>query len=231
MHAAEPPEDVPQPRAGALSSDWPASGEAHLVHSRVAGLLLAAGRGSRLGEPKALVRIGGQTLAERGVALLRDGGADPVVVVTGAASVSLPAVISVHNPDWPTGMGSSLRVGLATLPATCDAVVIALVDQPLIGPEAVRRLIAAFMAGAEVAVACYAGAPRNPVMIAKAHWAEAAATATGDAGARRFLRSHPELVTAVECGDTGWPDDLDTPDDLTRIAALMGGSAAVESQD
>ncbi|HEX9033479.1 MAG TPA: nucleotidyltransferase family protein [Streptosporangiaceae bacterium] len=197
----------------------------------MAGLLLAAGRGSRLGEPKALVRIGDQTLAERGVALLRNGGADPVVVVTGAASLSLPAVISVHNPDWPTGMGSSLRAGLATLPADSDAVVIALVDQPLIGPEAVRRLIDAFMAGAEVAVACYRGVPRNPVMIAKAHWAEAAATATGDAGARHFLRSHPELVTPVECGDTGRPDDLDTPDDLTRIAALIGGSVAVESQD
>jgi CTP:molybdopterin cytidylyltransferase MocA len=199
--------------------------------ARVAGLLLAAGQGSRLGRPKALVEIGGLSLAERGVRLLRDGGADPVVMVTGAAPVSLPGVITAHNPEWQTGMGSSLREGLQTLPADRDAVVIALVDQPLIGPEAVRRLIAAFLAGAEVAVACYQGRPRNPVLIGRAHWAEAAAAAQGDAGARRFLRARPELVTAVECGDVGRPDDLDTPEDLLRIAAVAGEDAALAGRD
>jgi len=197
----------------------------------VAGLLLAAGQGSRLGRPKALVEIGGLSLAERGVGLLRDGGTDPVVMVTGAARVSLPGVITAHNPDWQTGMGSSLREGLRALPADRDAVVIALVDQPLISPQAVRRLIAAFRAGAEVAVACYQGRPRNPVLIGRAHWADAAAAAQGDAGARTFVRARPELVTAVECGDVGRPDDLDTPEDLLRIAALVGGDAAVAGRD
>jgi CTP:molybdopterin cytidylyltransferase MocA len=177
------------------------------------------------------VEIAGLSLAERGVRLLRDGGADPVVMVTGAAPVSLPGVITTHNPDWETGMGSSLREGLQTLPADRDAVVIALVDQPLIGPEAVRRLIAAFLAGAEVAVACYQGRPRNPVLIGRAHWADAAAAAQGDAGARTFLRARPELVTAVECGDVGRPDDLDTPEDLVTIAALVGGDVAVAGRD
>jgi nicotine blue oxidoreductase len=203
----------------------------HLEHSRVAGLLLAAGRGSRLGQPKALVEIGGQTLAERGVALLRDGGADPVVMVTGAAPVSLPGVITAHNPDWRTGMGSSLREGLETLPAGREAVVIALVDQPLIRPEAVRRLIAAFLAGAEVAVACYEGQQRNPVLIARAHWAAAAAAARGDAGARAFLRARQDLITAVECGDVGRPDDLDTQDDLVRITGMLTGAGSPAAQD
>ena len=71
----------------------------------VAGVLLAAGSGSRLGQPKALVELAGSTLAERGVALLGDGGADPVIVVTGAVPVELPGVVTVHNPDWETGMG------------------------------------------------------------------------------------------------------------------------------
>jgi CTP:molybdopterin cytidylyltransferase MocA len=189
----------------------------------VAGLLLAAGAGSRLGQPKALVRTGGLTLAERGLAMLRGGGADPVIVVTGAAPVSLPGVITVHNPDWPDGMGSSLRTGLSSLPAGLDAVVIALVDQPLIGAEAVRRLIGAYQAGAEVAVACYQGQPRNPVLLSRPYWAVAADSAHGDTGARAFLRSHPELVTAVECGDVGRPDDLDTREDLDRIASHLAG--------
>jgi nicotine blue oxidoreductase len=193
----------------------------------VAGLLLAAGQGSRLGQPKATVRLGGQTLAERGIGLLRAGGADPIVVVSGAVPISLPAVSIVHNPDWPSGMASSLRAGLASLPACSDAVVIALVDQPLIGAEAVRRLIAAFHAGAEVAVACYAGRPRNPVLIARAHWAQAAAAARGDIGARAFLRARGDVVTPVECGDTGRADDLDTPEDLRRLAILVTPAGAV----
>jgi CTP:molybdopterin cytidylyltransferase MocA len=196
------------------------------VQSRVAGILLAAGEGSRLGQPKALVEIGGELLAARGVALLGDGGAAPVIVVTGATAVDLTRVIIVHNPDWRSGMGSSLAAGLATVPDSCDAAVIALVDQPLVGPEAVRRLIDARLAGATVAVATYDGAPRNPVLLGRETWAEVTCLAVGDAGARPFLRAHPELVTKVECGDTGRPDDVDTRADLDRISGLVppGGS-------
>lgn len=183
----------------------------------VAGILLAAGDGSRLGQPKATVELAGSTLAERGVALLRAGGADPVIVVTGAVPVELPGVVSVHNPDWMSGMGSSLAAGLRALAGGAAAAVIALADQPLVGAAAVRRLIAAHASGATVAVAAYAGQPRNPVLIDRVHWPAVIETATGDAGARTFLRAHPDLVTLVECGDTGSPDDIDTPEDLARV--------------
>jgi CTP:molybdopterin cytidylyltransferase MocA len=191
------------------------------MEAHVAGILLAAGAGRRLGQPKALVDIGGQPLVTRGIALLRDGGASPVIVVTGATAVDLTGVITVHNPQWSTGMGSSLAAGLATAPDECAAVVVALVDQPLVGATAVRRLIAAFHAGATVAVAAYDGQPRNPVLLGREHWAEVTALAAGDAGARAFLQAHPELVTLVECGDTGRPDDIDTSEDLARITGLL----------
>lgn len=193
------------------------------MRSDVAGILLAAGEGSRLGRPKALVRIAGQSLADRGVSMLRAGGAAPVVLVTGAASAEPLGALIVHNPGWRSGMGSSLAAGLSALPDTAAAAVIALADQPLVGPEAVRRLIAAYRGGASVAVACYDGRPRNPVLIARAHWPEVIETSVGDTGARAFLRARPELVTPVECGDTGSPDDIDTPEDLARV------SRAVES--
>jgi CTP:molybdopterin cytidylyltransferase MocA len=192
------------------------------VSPRVAGVLLAAGDGSRLGQPKATVLVAGQSLAELGVALLRAGGTDPVIVVTGAAAVDLPGVTAVHNPRWREGMGSSFAAGLAAVPADCDAAVIALADQPLVGAASVRRLIAALAGGSGVAVAAYAGRPRNPVLLAREHWAAATDLAEGDVGARPFLRAHPELVTLVECGDTGLPDDIDTPADLDRIARLAG---------
>jgi nicotine blue oxidoreductase len=186
------------------------------IMTSVAGLLLAAGRGSRLGRPKALVEVDGRRLVDRAVATLRDGGCAPVVVVSGAAPLDLPGVLVAHNPDWATGMGSSLRTGLGALPADVGAVVVALVDQPGVGPEVVRRLVAAHAAGAEVAVAAYDGAPRNPVLLARAHWPAVSESATGDRGARAFLRTHPELVTPVECADIASADDIDTPADLAR---------------
>jgi CTP:molybdopterin cytidylyltransferase MocA len=190
--------------------------------SPIAGLLLAAGEGSRLGRPKALVSIGGRTLVERGVELLRDGGTEPVIVVTGAVDVSLPGVVTVHNPDWRTGMGSSLRTGLATLPNDAAAVVVALVDQPLIGAEAVSRLISAFRDEPGLIAAGYGGKRRNPVLIPRRYWDEVGAAAQADLGARGFLQAHGDLITIVECGDIGRPDDLDTDEDLKRISALIG---------
>jgi CTP:molybdopterin cytidylyltransferase MocA len=177
------------------------------------------------------VDIGGQPLADRGVALLRDGGTAPVIVVTGATAVNLPGVVTVHNPDWETGMGSSLAVGLAMVPDQCSAAIVALVDQPLVGALAVRRLIEAHRAGADVAVAAYGGRPRNPVLLGRPHWPEVIALATGDTGARGFLRARPELVTLIECGDTGRPDDIDTRGDLDRISGLLAERGPVTPQE
>jgi len=191
------------------------------VGNQVGGVLLAAGEGSRLGAPKALVELGGKRLVDWGVGLLRDGGTAPVVVVTGAVPVDIADVVIVPNPAWRAGMASSLAAGLRALPDNCEAAVIALVDQPLIGPQAVGRLIAAYMAGADAAVAAYDGKPRNPVLLARRLWADALAAATGDVGARPYLRAHPDLVTLVECSDTGSPDDVDTAEDLARVGRLL----------
>jgi CTP:molybdopterin cytidylyltransferase MocA len=196
------------------------------VRHKIAGVLLAAGEGSRLGGPKALIEVAGKRLVDRGVALLRDGGTAPVVVVTGAVDVPLLGVLTVHNPGWRSGMGSSLAAGLGALPDACAAAVVALVDQPLIGPAVVQRLIAAYLDGAGIAVASYDGKPRNPVLLARDEWAGVLATATGDVGARPYLQAHPDRVTAVECGDIGRPDDVDTPEDLARVSRVLAAAGA-----
>lgn len=194
----------------------------------VAGLLLAAGGGRRLGVPKALVSVGGTLLVERGLGLLRAGGCAPVVVVLGAAAdavrtaADLGSATVVENKDWREGLGSSLRAGLERLSADtrAQAAVVALVDQPLVRPEAVARLVRAWEAGARAAVATYGGEPRNPVLVARALWDGIARDARGDVGARVFLRRHPRLITPVACDDVASPADINTPADLERIARI-----------
>ncbi|MCW2680531.1 MAG: hypothetical protein JWM62_1932 [Frankiales bacterium] len=186
---------------------------------RTAGLLLAAGAGSRMGGPKALLELDGEALVQRGIRLLHDGGCAPVVVVVGAAADQVRLLCAgaqvVEAPDWATGMAASLRAGLAALDA--DACVVALVDQPLVTAAAVERLRAAHGAGARAAVASYGGRARNPVLLDRSVWADVAAAATGDEGARTWLRTHPDLAVEVDCTDTGSPDDLDTPQDLEEL--------------
>lgn len=191
-----------------------------------AGLLLAAGAGRRMGATKALLRVDGEPLLDRAVRLLRDGGCDEVVVVVGAQAGEVEPLVlaagarSVRAAEWETGMGASLRAGLAELArGPHDACVVALVDQPLVGAPAVARLRAARALGAVAAVATYAGAPRNPVLLARPVWAEVAACAEGDAGARTWLRQHPDLVVHVPCDGTGSPYDVDTPADLAQLPA------------
>jgi nicotine blue oxidoreductase len=100
------------------------------------------------------------------------------------------------------------------------------VDQPLIGPGVVQRLIAAYLDGAGIAVASYDGRLRNPVLLARDEWAGVLALATGDVGARPYLQAHPDRVTAVECGDIGRPDDVDTPEDLARVSRVLVTASA-----
>lgn len=189
----------------------------------VAALVLAAGGGRRLGgRPKALLRHRDRPLVEHAVGVVRAGGCGPVTVVLGAAreqvraEARLPDCRLVDNPDWESGMGSSLRAGLAALDPGTSAVLVMLVDTPGVTPAAVARLLAAHRAGAELAAAGYQGRRGHPVLIGARHFAEAAAGATGDAGARALLAAHAAEITLVECADVAVPDDLDTPADLAR---------------
>ncbi|MGK5548839.1 nucleotidyltransferase family protein [Streptomyces sp. URMC 127] len=192
----------------------------------VAGLLLAAGGGRRLGgRPKALLGFRGRPLVEHAARALRDGGCSPVHVVLGAAAADvrvhadLTHCTLVDNPGWPDGMGSSLRAGLAALAATdVAAVVVSLVDQPGVGAAAVSRLLAAHRAGAGLAAASYGGERGHPVLFAREHWDGVARAAAGDRGARAYLREHAAAVTLVECADVADPRDVDVPDDLGLLA-------------
>ncbi|MCB0938860.1 MAG: NTP transferase domain-containing protein [Mycobacterium sp.] len=169
-----------------------------------AGVLLAAGAGTRFGMPKVLAERGAWLRAA--VAALSGGGCDEVVVVLGAAVVDVPAPArAVIAPDWRRGPGASLRTGLAALPAADFAVVLT-VDTPDIGANVVARVLgAARRAPSGIARATYDGRPGHPVVIARGHWA----ALTDDEGARGFLAGRAD-VAAVDCADLATGADIDT---------------------
>ncbi|SCK42443.1 NTP transferase domain-containing protein [Streptomyces sp. WMMB 322] len=191
----------------------------------VAGLLLAAGGGRRLGgRPKALLPLHGRPLVEHAVRTLRAGGCDRVHVVLGAAAgqvrarAELSGCTVLDNPYWESGMGSSLRLGLDSLTGTgTDAAVVLLVDQPWIGAGAVSRVRSVCRSPATLAAASYGGRRGHPVLFGADHWAGIAASAEGDRGARAYLRPRSDEIELVECGDIADPADIDTPVDLERL--------------
>lgn len=181
----------------------------------VAGLVLAAGGGARLGGPKALLRLDGETLAERAVRVLHDGGCEPVTLVTGAAHVWAEGAMVVSNPLWETGMGSSLKAGLEALSDVdgLTAAIVILVDMPGIGFEAVHRMTQ-YARPEVLAMATYGGKRGHPVLLGREHWAGVIAMAHGDVGARPYLAT--QTVVEVPCDDVSSSDDVDTRDDAHR---------------
>ena len=179
--------------------------------SGVAGLVLAAGEGRRFGGPKAPVIVDGERLIDRSVRVLREGGCDLVYVVLGAWQGDVPGAEAVANPEWPEGMGSSLRVGLSAVATApdIDRVVVTLLDLPGLAVQAVERLVAS---PGRIAQAAYDGERGHPVMLGREHWAGVIEVARGDRGARDYLRARTQEIAIVEVGDVASGEDLDVPE-------------------
>jgi CTP:molybdopterin cytidylyltransferase MocA len=187
-----------------------------------AGLLLAAGGGSRMGMAKALVDDpGGGSFVERGVRVLRDGGCSPVVVVVGAEAERATALATaagadlvVEASDWATGQSASLRRGIEALQLTgADVACVLLVDLPDVGADVVAAVLGTAGDGpAALGRAAYQGVPGHPVVIGRDHWSAIRDEATGDRGARDYLAAHPHVT--LEVGHLASGRDADTPDDL-----------------
>jgi CTP:molybdopterin cytidylyltransferase MocA len=197
-----------------------------------AGLLLAAGAGTRMGTPKALLRDDRQVpFLDRALGNLFQGGCETVTVVLGASSDEAtallaesgwggdPAVELVVCPDWAEGMGTSLRAGLRCLAGAAahsatDVALVMLVDLPDVGPGVLSRVMAAAGGHDSLVRATYHGTPGHPVLLGRAHWPGLLAGVSGDRGARDYLADRD--VLEVECGDLATGADVDRPEDLLR---------------
>jgi molybdenum cofactor cytidylyltransferase len=191
----------------------------------VAGVILAAGRSTRMApRNKLLEEIGGRPVIARVADTALASGARPVVVVTGFEAQRIAEalrgfdVLSVHNADFAAGLSTSLRAGLAALPADCDAALILLGDMPFVEAGDLEALIAAFAAKDRnsICVPVRHGRWGNPILWGAAYFPEMMRLG-GDAGAKRLLEVYRERITEVEAVSDGIFADIDTPLDLARL--------------
>ncbi len=195
----------------------------------VAGVLLAAGGSTRLGRPKQLLAYRGQTLVRQAAETALAGGLDPLVVVLGAHAplvrrevADLPVAI-VENPAYLEGQSTSLRAGLAALPAETPAVMVLLADMPAVTADVIRDLANTWRATrAAIVRPTYAGQPGNPVLFTGALLPELAAV-RGDEGGRAVLRAHAAAVQLLPVGCAGVVSDVDT---WAAYWALVDGDTA-----
>ena len=187
--------------------------------SGIAGLVLAAGAGSRFGLPKALVRdAAGRSWLQHAVEVLTTAGCSPVIVVLGARGAEAAAllepsasVLLVQAADWADGLSASLRAGLRCALDQPDLTAVAVipVDVPDLNAATVARVIGTNSPPSVLRQARFAGRPGHPVVIGRAHWASLMASAAGDSGAGAYLRAH--TARGIECGDLGTGVDVDRP--------------------
>jgi molybdenum cofactor cytidylyltransferase len=199
----------------------------------VGAVILAAGASTRMGAPKQLLQFGGKTMLRRAASAALKAGCRPVVIVTGAdAAASRKAlreldVLEAENPQWESGISSSVRVGIEALvtanPKTAAAVLM-LCDQPFVTRDIIARLVAAHLeTGRSIVASRYGGSYGVPALFAKAHFAELT-TLEGDAGAKRVIQKHlPEVrLLSFPEGEI----DIDTPDDLARLQSVDDSDAS-----
>jgi molybdenum cofactor cytidylyltransferase len=194
------------------------------AEARVAALVLAAGRSTRMGHNKLLAPVAGKPMVRHVAEAALASRARPVVAVTGHEAERVAQALDgldcrlVHNGDYASGLGSSLGAGLRALPPEIDGAVICLGDMPGIAGRYIDALIEAFSpdAGRHVCVPVHGGRRGNPVLVGAALFGELMDLA-GDRGARDIVATRPELVAEVPIDSAAVLEDVDSPEDLDRM--------------
>jgi molybdenum cofactor cytidylyltransferase len=196
---------------------------------RAAALVLAAGRSTRMGGPnKLLAEIGGKPLVRFVAEQALASRAAPVLVVTGHERAKVEAALAglrvrfVHNPDHAAGLSTSLKAGLAALPAEADGAIVCLGDMPQVTAGLIDRMLDAFdpARGAFVVVPIIEGKRGNPVVWSRRFFPDLMAL-EGDVGARHLIAAHADAVAEVPVEDSAALTDVDTPDALLAVKAEL----------
>jgi molybdenum cofactor cytidylyltransferase len=194
---------------------------------KIAAVILAAGSSRRMGANKLLATIGGKALVRHVAEAATRSGAAETIVVTGHERERIESELAglkvrfVLNGEHASGMASSLKAGIAALPAAVAGAVVLLGDMPEVSVDMIDRLIAAAGDGSKIAIATHNGVRGNPVLWPRRFFAEFAAL-TGDEGARALIAEHGDEVVAVELGDAA-ARDIDTRAALAAAGGTIPG--------
>ncbi len=207
----------PQPREGAQDSSR--------REKRIGCVVLAAGRSTRMGARNKLTALAGdKPIVRHVVEAALASRARPVIVVTGHEQQQVAACLGdigvqiVHNPAFAEGMSTSLKAGVAMLPAGLDGVIVALGDMPAVTAAHFDRMIAAFepKEGRSIVVPVHQGRRGNPVLWSSAYFTDIQAL-VGDVGARSILADNAESVVELDLNSSAIFVDVDTPEALAAV--------------
>ena len=195
--------------------------------SRVAAVILAAGKSSRMGKTKQVLRLGDKTVLGQTIAMVQHSAAWEIVLVLGACAVEIIPQLAgfeglkvIVNRSYDEGMASSLRAGLSALHPKSDAALIVLGDQPFIRSETLDRLAGAHRhVTGSMLTPTYKGTRGNPVLLDRSIFPEVMAL-EGDVGCRALFRDHPDDIEKVEVEDPGILLDINNPDDYEQVRTL-----------
>ena len=191
----------------------------------IEAVVLAAGMGERMGSLKPLVSIGGVPALALVVRTLKRAGVARIIVVLGhradevRAAIGLDGCAIVVNPDYKTGMASSLKAGIGALSERAEGCLVLHADMPYLSAETVRAVLDRVGNGVKIAAPTHHGVRGFPVYLGRSTFPELLTGLTDDIGARRYLEAHKEDLVRIPVEDSGAVRDVDTPEDLKERGA------------
>jgi molybdenum cofactor cytidylyltransferase len=192
----------------------------------ISALLLAAGRGERMGGVKQLLPLGGQRMIEAALRNLHNARLDEIIVVLGFAAEEIRPLVQgrervkiVINTRFQEGMSTSIQQGLREISPRSKGILIALADQPFIPPEVINALIEGFQTGAKgIVLPVYQGKRGHPVILDRKKYEGELLALQGDVGGKEIVRNHPEDVLEIAIASKGVVIDIDAPEDYRGVS-------------
>jgi len=191
----------------------------------ISALLLAAGKGERMGEVKQLLSLGEKRMIEAALDNLQGSRCDEIIVVLGFAVDEVRPLVEgkervmvVINPQFKEGMSTSIQQGLKEISPRAKGILIALADQPFIPPEVINALIEGFQGGAKgIVLPVYEGKRGHPVILDRKKYEAELFELQGDVGGKEIVGKHPEDVLEIEVASKGVVIDIDAPEDYQGV--------------
>lgn len=206
--------------------------------SRISAVILAAGTSTRMGSVKQLLRLDGRPLLEHVLDHVCDSGVSEVTLVLGHAAQAIRAAVDlgrvkvVINENYGSGMGSSLKAGLAAVAPRAEAAIIVLADQPFVRPATLDQLMAEYSrTHARIVIPTYRGFRGNPVLLDRTLFPQVMGL-SGDIGCRAIFGDHVEAIVKLPVEDVGILLDVDQQTDYEKLQSPEGrAQTLLESAD